>query len=61
VLDFNCAAHGIDGACKFDQNTIASGLDNAAAVFGDLGVERFAAAGLERCESAFSSTPISRL
>ncbi len=53
TLDFHRAAHSIDCTCKFDQGTIASSLDDAAAVFVDLGVDEVATARLKRCESAF--------
>jgi hypothetical protein len=53
ALDFHGAAHSIDSACEFHQGTIPSGLDDAAAVLGDLGIDEFATASLERSESAF--------
>ena len=53
TLDFHGAAHRIDGARKFDQRTVARRLDDAAAMFGNLGIDEFATARLERCESAF--------
>ena len=39
ALDFYGAAHSINRACKFDQGTIASSLDDATAMFGDLGID----------------------
>ena len=53
ALDFHGATHGIDCARKLDQRTVARGFDDAAAVFGDLGIDEFATVGLERSESAF--------
>jgi hypothetical protein len=38
ALDFNCAAHSINGAGKLDQQTVAGRLDNAAAMLGERGV-----------------------
>ena len=53
ALDFHGAAHCIDRTCKLDQRAIACSLDNAAAMFGNLGIDEFASDGLEGCESAF--------
>ena len=38
-LDFNGTSHRVDNARKFDQQTVARGLDNSSVVFGDLWVE----------------------
>ena len=39
------AAHGIDGAGELDQQAIARGLDDAAAVSADFGVDQLPAQG----------------
>jgi len=38
TLDFDCAAHSIDGACKLNQHTVARGFDDAATMLGESGV-----------------------
>jgi len=43
---------GLDDARKFDQQAVASGLDDAALVLGNLGIDEFAAVRLEPCQSA---------
>jgi hypothetical protein len=42
ALQFDRAAHCIDNAGKLDQEPVAGGLDDAAAMIGDLGVRYFA-------------------
>jgi hypothetical protein len=39
TLDFHRATHGIDRACKFDERTVACGLHDTAAVFGNLWID----------------------
>jgi hypothetical protein len=43
----DCAANRIDDARKFDQEPVAGGFDDMAAVLGDLGVRDFAADRLQ--------------
>ena len=52
ALNVDSAAHGIDRAGEFDQDPIAGRLDDAALMFGDLGVDELAPASLERRERA---------
>ena len=42
ALDFHGAAHSIDRASKLDQNAITGGLDDAAAILSNLGINEFA-------------------
>jgi hypothetical protein len=42
VLDFDGTTHRIDDAGEFDQQPVAGGLDDAAAVLGDLGIRQLA-------------------
>jgi hypothetical protein len=51
------AAHCIDDARKFDQEAVASGLDDAAAVLGDLRIDKLAAQRLEAFERALLVRP----
>ena len=44
ALDFEGAARGIDGAGEFDKHTVARGLDDAAAMFGDFWINNDLAA-----------------
>jgi hypothetical protein len=53
ALDFHGASHGIDSARKFDQDTVARGLDDTAAMLCDIRVDEFAPVRRERCESTF--------
>jgi hypothetical protein len=53
LLHFDRAAHRIDDAGKFHQQAVASGLDDAAPVLGDLGINKLAAQRLEPFERAF--------
>jgi hypothetical protein len=48
----NGAAHRVDDARKFHQYSVAGGLDDAAAVLPDLGVDELAPMRLEALESA---------
>jgi hypothetical protein len=43
VLNFDCAAHGVDDAAEFDKRAIASALDDSAIVHGDGRVDEVAA------------------
>src|SRR5215813_12205531 len=43
ALQFDRAAHRIDDAGEFDQEPVAGGLDDAAAMLSDLGLRHFAA------------------
>ena len=43
ALDVDGAAHRVDDADEFHQHPVAGGLDDAAAVLGDLGVDQFLA------------------
>src|SRR5262249_39430839 len=53
ALHIDRAAHRIDDAGKFDEQPVARGLDDAAAMFLDLGVAELAADRPERGEGAF--------
>ena len=39
-LDFHRTARRIDCACELDQHAVAGGLDDAAAVAGDSGIDK---------------------
>ena len=52
ALDFDRAAHRVDDARELDQYAVAGGLDDAAAVLGDLGVEKAGAQFLEIAQRA---------
>src|SRR6202165_1718347 len=53
ALNFGGASRCIDGTGKFDQNTVASGLDDAAAMFGDCGVDKRFSESLQLRQRAF--------
>jgi hypothetical protein len=53
LLHLDRAAHCIDDARKFHQHAVAGGLDNAAAVLGDLRIDKLAAQRLEAFERPF--------
>ena len=53
ALDLDRATDRIDGAAEFDQHAVAGGLDDAAAIFGDFGIDESFSAGLETGEGAF--------
>ena len=40
ALDFNGASRGVDGARKLHEHAIASGLDDASAMFNDFGIDK---------------------
>jgi len=52
-LDLDCAPHGVHDTRKFDQHAIAGGLDNAAAIFPDFGIDDFAAMRLQPLQGTF--------
>jgi hypothetical protein len=53
LLHRDGAAHRVDDAGKFHQHSVAGGLDDAAAVLGDLRIEELAALRFEAFERAF--------
>jgi hypothetical protein len=53
ALDFDRATHGIDSAPELYEHAVASGLDDAAAIFGNLRVDQCLAAGFQAGQSAF--------
>ena len=52
-LNFDSASRGIDGTGKFDQHTVAGGLDDAAAMSGDGGVDKRFSESLQLRQRAF--------
>ena len=52
-LDFGRASQRIDDAGELDQQAVAGGLDDAAAVFGDFRIDQLGAQRLEPCERPF--------
>ena len=56
----NAAAHRVDHAAEFDQHPIADGLDDLAAMLGELRVGQLVADRLQRGERALLIRPISR-
>ena len=57
LLHRDRAAHRIDDAGKFHQQTVAGGLDDAALVLGHLRIEKLAAQRFEAFERAFLVRP----
>ena len=53
ALHLDRAAHRIDDAGELDQQAVAGGLDDAAAMLGDLGIDERLSTGLEPGERAF--------
>src|SRR5262245_31612973 len=53
ALNFDGASRCIDGTGKFDEHAIASGLDDAAAMFGDCGVDKRFFESLQLRQRAF--------
>ena len=51
LLHRDRARDGLNDAWELDQNTVASGLDDAALVGGDARIDQFMAMGSEPCES----------
>ena len=47
ALDFDGAAHCVDDAGEFGQQTVASGLDDAATVLADPGIDELAPVRLQ--------------
>ena len=52
TLEGDRTGDGLNDAREFDEDAITGCLDDAALVFGNLGVDEFAAMGSEPCESA---------
>ena len=50
ALDADSAADGIDDAGELHQHAVTCGLDDAAVVPGDVGIDQFAAVRLERTQ-----------
>jgi predicted RNA methylase len=50
ALHFDCAAHRIDDAGKFNEESVAGGFDDAAAMFPDLRIAELAADRPQRGE-----------
>jgi hypothetical protein len=53
ALDFYGTTDGVDRTRKFHKSAVTPSLDDAATMFGNLGVDQFRAASLEGSESAF--------
>src|SRR5258705_10716563 len=60
ALNFDGASRCIDGTGKFDQQTVAGGLDDAAAMFGDCGVDKRSSESLQLRQRAFLVGTIKR-
>jgi hypothetical protein len=60
-LDLDSAAHGVDHTAIFDDETIASALDDPAAMNGNCGIDEIAAQGAQAARIRSSSMPASRL
>jgi hypothetical protein len=52
-LNIDCTAYGVDDTGKLNKDTVARRLDNAPAVFRDLGIDDRASVTLERGQCAF--------
>ena len=52
-MHFGRAAQRVDNAGELDQQAVAGGLDEAAFVRRDLGIDQLAAVRLEPCEGPF--------
>jgi hypothetical protein len=57
LLHCDGAAHRLDRTGKFDQEAVASGLDDAAAMLGNAGIDQIAPARLEPGERSFLVRP----
>ena len=53
LLHLGRAAQSVHHAGEFDEQSVAGGLDQPAAMCGDLGVDQFAAVRLQPCQRAF--------
>ena len=53
VLNFNSTARSVYGACELNQDTIASPLDDAAAMIGDLRFQEFEPMSIKPRQCAF--------
>jgi len=56
-LHLDGAAHGIDNAMELDQESVAGGLDDAAAMLGDLRIAQFTPDRFQRGEGPFLVRP----
>ena len=61
ALDVEGAARGVNGTSELGQHAIAGRLDDAAAMFGDFGIDDRFLRVLRPASVASSSSPISRL
>lgn len=52
ALHFDRTSYGVDHAREFDEQAVTGGLDDAACVLGDLGIDELAPMRLERRERA---------
>jgi hypothetical protein len=52
LLDYDGAAHGVDDRGELDQNAVAGGLEDAAAVLGDQRIDQFAPIAFESGEGS---------
>jgi hypothetical protein len=59
-LPFSCTAHRVDDTGEFDQESVAGGLDYAAVVLRDLGIDQRGPKRLEPRQRAFFVRAISR-
>jgi hypothetical protein len=53
ALYFNRAAHSIDNAGEFEEQSVACSFDDATVMLLDLGISQFAPDRLEACKAAF--------
>ena len=53
LLNHDGAAHGVDDRDELDQNAVAGGLEDAAAVLGDQRIDEFAPIAFENNEGSF--------
>src|SRR5690242_10324611 len=53
ALDVDGAAHRVDDTSMLDEHAVAGGLDDTAAVFGNLRIDEFFAMSLKLAERAF--------
>src|SRR5262249_15151014 len=57
ALDLDCAAYRVDDTGELDEDAVARGLDDAAAMLLDFGIDQFAPMALQRGERAFLVDP----